>query len=176
MCSDRDKSWPIFIGKSLSKSVKTFCHWISPFHFTLPSYSVLSLILFLSHQIPFLSPPLQLHYEQFLLLPPLRASSYPWFWFLSFWFLINITFSRFNNLIFILQINFLSTHSMFLYQICLTPLPDGMRCCKSDWPGLCLFCCFQPSCAWAFFLFHKCPSFYLFFFCFIITAPPPFIA
>mgnify|MGYP003571763443 CR=1 FL=1 len=23
---------------------------------------------------------------------------------------------------------------------------DGMRCCRSDWPGLCLFCCYQPSC------------------------------
>ena len=23
---------------------------------------------------------------------------------------------------------------------------DGMRCCRRDWPGLCLFCCYQPSC------------------------------
>mgnify|MGYP003571731538 CR=1 FL=1 len=23
---------------------------------------------------------------------------------------------------------------------------DGMRCCRSDCPGLCLFCCYQPSC------------------------------
>ena len=22
----------------------------------------------------------------------------------------------------------------------------GMRCCRSDWPGLFLFCCYQPSC------------------------------
>ena len=22
----------------------------------------------------------------------------------------------------------------------------GMRCCRSDWPGFCLFCCFQLSC------------------------------
>ena len=21
-----------------------------------------------------------------------------------------------------------------------------MRCCRSDWPGLCLFCCYQPLC------------------------------
>ena len=30
-----------------------------------------------------------------------------------------------------------------------TPPPhwsDGMRCCRSDWPGLCLFCCYQPLC------------------------------
>ena len=26
-----------------------------------------------------------------------------------------------------------------------TPPPwDGMRCCRSDWFGLCLFCCYQP--------------------------------
>ena len=23
---------------------------------------------------------------------------------------------------------------------------DGMRCCRSYWPGRCLFCCYQPSC------------------------------
>ena len=25
---------------------------------------------------------------------------------------------------------------------------DGIRCCRSDWPGLCfcVFCCYQPSC------------------------------
>ena len=40
-----------------------------------------------------------------------------------------------------------------------------MRCCRSDWPGLCLFCCYQPSCVvsqqswfWA-FLFHKYSNF-----------------
>ena len=26
------------------------------------------------------------------------------------------------------------------------PYSDGMRCCGSDWPGLCLFCCYQPLC------------------------------
>ena len=23
---------------------------------------------------------------------------------------------------------------------------DGIRCCRNDWPGLFLFCCYQPSC------------------------------
>ena len=23
---------------------------------------------------------------------------------------------------------------------------DGMQCCRSDWPGLCLFWCYQPLC------------------------------
>ena len=23
---------------------------------------------------------------------------------------------------------------------------DGMRFCRSDWPGLCLFYCYQPLC------------------------------
>ena len=23
---------------------------------------------------------------------------------------------------------------------------DGMRCCRIDWPGLCLFCCYQTLC------------------------------
>ena len=37
--------------------------------------------------------------------------------------------------------------SLFIYpHEHLDPLPDGMRCCRSDWPGLCLFCCEQPSC------------------------------
>ena len=47
---------------------------------------------------------------------------------------------------------------------------DGMRCCRSDWPVLCLFCCYQPSSVvsqqswfWA-FLFHKFSYF---------TPPPP---
>ena len=25
-------------------------------------------------------------------------------------------------------------------------MSDGMRCCRSDWPELCLFCCSQPLC------------------------------
>ena len=43
----------------------------------------------------------------------------------------------------------------------------GMRCCRSDWPGLCLFC-YQPSCvvsqqSWfGLFLFHK-----------LSNSPPP---
>ena len=46
---------------------------------------------------------------------------------------------------------------------------EGIRCCRSDWPGLCLFCC--PSCdvshqSWfGLFLCHKCPLFY--------PPPPP---
>ena len=46
----------------------------------------------------------------------------------------------------------------------------GMRCCRSDWPGLCLFCCYQSSCvvsqqSWFLaFLFHKFSNF---------TPPPP---
>ena len=42
-------------------------------------------------------------------------------------------------------------------------LSDGMRYCRSDWPGLCLFCCYQPLCV------------VLGFFCFIISfvLPPP---
>ena len=44
---------------------------------------------------------------------------------------------------------------------------DGMRYCKSDLPGLCLFCCHQPSYAVShrvdfgllFFLFHKFSTF-----------------
>ena len=47
------------------------------------------------------------------------------------------------------------------------------RCCRSDWPELCLFCCSQPSCVlteliWASFffcLFHKFPAYLL--------QPPP---
>ena len=42
------------------------------------------------------------------------------------------------------------------------PPPDRMRCFKSDWPGLCLFCCYQPSCVvshqswfWAFINFFR---------------------
>ena len=49
---------------------------------------------------------------------------------------------------------------------------DGMRCCRSDWPGLCLFNCYQPLCiisqqSWFgvfFFFFHKLFNF---------TPPPP---
>ena len=41
---------------------------------------------------------------------------------------------------------------------------DGMRCCRSDWPGLCLFCCYQPSCVvFVFFCFINFP----------ILPPPP---
>ena len=38
---------------------------------------------------------------------------------------------------------------------------DGMRYCRSNWPGLYLFCCYQPSCCQptglilGLFLFHK---------------------
>ena len=40
-----------------------------------------------------------------------------------------------------------------------------MRCCRSDWPGLCLFCCYQPLCVvsqqsrFGLFLFHKVSNF-----------------
>ena len=51
---------------------------------------------------------------------------------------------------------------------------DGMRCCRSDWPGLCLFC-YHPLCIvsqqswfWAFFLFHK--------FYFVLPPPPDWYA
>ena len=46
---------------------------------------------------------------------------------------------------------------------------DGMRCCRSDWPGLCLFCCYQPLCV----IIQQ--SWFGFFFCFInflILLPP----
>ena len=45
-----------------------------------------------------------------------------------------------------------------------------VRCCKSDWPGLCMFCCYQPFCIvsqqslFGLFLFHKFSNF---------TPPPP---
>ena len=45
-----------------------------------------------------------------------------------------------------------------------------MRCCGSDWSGLCLFCCYQPLCCqpteliWGFFFF---------FLNFPILLPPP---
>ena len=38
---------------------------------------------------------------------------------------------------------------------------DGMRCCRSDWPGLFLFCCCQPSCV------VSQQSWFGLFFCFI---------
>ena len=46
---------------------------------------------------------------------------------------------------------FLSIKGYFLseWEGCdLSPPPpsDGMRCCRSDWPGLCFFCCYQPLC------------------------------
>ena len=47
-----------------------------------------------------------------------------------------------------------------------------MRCCRSDWPGRCLFCCYQPLCVVrqqslfsAIYCFINCP----------ILPPPPFI-
>ena len=39
--------------------------------------------------------------------------------------------------------------SFFLFHECYLPWSDGMRCCKSDWPGLCLFCCYQTSCVFS---------------------------
>ena len=48
---------------------------------------------------------------------------------------------------------------------------DGMWCCRSDWPGLCWFCCYQPLCVvsqqgwFGLFLFHKFSNFTL--------HPPP---
>ena len=48
-------------------------------------------------------------------------------------------------------------------------ISNRMRCCRSDWPGLCLFCCYQPLCVvsqeliWA-FLLHQLSNF---------TPPPP---
>ena len=57
----------------------------------------------------------------------------------------------------------------FLYQwyyyVCWS---DVMRCCRSDWPGLCLFCCSQPSCAVA-----NRADFGLFFISKISDSPPP---
>ena len=49
---------------------------------------------------------------------------------------------------------------------------DGMRCCRSDWPGLCLFCCYQPSCV------NSQQSWFVLFFCFInfpilLSIPTP---
>ena len=47
---------------------------------------------------------------------------------------------------------------------------NGMRCRRSDWPGLFLFCCYQPLCVvsqqsrFGLFLFHKFSNF---------TSPPP---
>ena len=53
----------------------------------------------------------------------------------------------------------------------LPPPPAGvMRCCRSDWPGLCLFYCYQPSCA------VSQQSWFELLFCFInfqILPPPP---
>ena len=46
---------------------------------------------------------------------------------------------------------------------------DGMRCFRGDWPWLCLFCCYQPSC-----VVSQQRRFGLF--CFInfpILPPPP---
>ena len=63
---------------------------------------------------------------------------------------------------------------------------DGMRCCRSDWPGLCLFCCYQPLCVvsqqrWfgLFFCFINFPiisTFTPIFFIeisFVLLPPPP---
>ena len=40
-----------------------------------------------------------------------------------------------------------SSYASFLYRnfFRLMRWSDGMRCCRSDWPGLCLICCHQPS-------------------------------
>ena len=45
-----------------------------------------------------------------------------------------------------------------------------MRCCRSYWPGLCLFCCCQPSC-----VVSQQSGFGLFFFLkiFLFFPPPP---
>ena len=43
-----------------------------------------------------------------------------------------------------------------------------MRCCRSDWPGLCLFCCYQPLSA-----NRDDLGFFLFFIKFPILPPPP---
>ena len=58
----------------------------------------------------------------------------------------------------------------FFSSYCYIRWSDEMRCCRSDWPGLCLFCCYQPLCVisqqswfWAFFLFHQFSNF----------TPPP---
>ena len=61
-----------------------------------------------------------------------------------------------------------------------------MRCCRSDWPGLCLFCCYQPLCVvsqqrWfgLFFCFINFPiisTFTPIFFIeisFVLLPPPP---
>ena len=39
------------------------------------------------------------------------------------------------------------------------PPSDGMRCCRSDWPGLCFCCCYQTLCAVRLFLFHEISNF-----------------
>ena len=63
---------------------------------------------------------------------------------------------------------------LYTYCVLNNPFPlhwsDGMRCCRSDWPGLCLFCCYQLLCivsqqSWlgVFFLCHK----------FSNSTPPP---
>ena len=43
---------------------------------------------------------------------------------------------------------------------------DGMRCCRSDWPGLFLFCCYQPLCV------VSSQSWFGFCFCFFYSPPP----
>ena len=70
----------------------------------------------------------------------------------------------------------------FLVQFCSPPPPppDGMRCCRSDWPGLCLFCfnpcvCQPTEMIWA-FLFHKLtnlPTNIIHRIFFHFTPPPP---
>ena len=53
---------------------------------------------------------------------------------------------------------------------CLVSWRDGMRCCRSGWHRLCLFCCYQPSVSYRptelilGFLFHKLSNFAPFFF------------
>ena len=49
---------------------------------------------------------------------------------------------------------------------CFLFISDGMRCCRSDWPGFGLFCCYQPLVNrdnFGLFLFHKFSNF---------TVPP----
>ena len=47
---------------------------------------------------------------------------------------------------------------------------DGIQCCRSNWPGLCLLCSYQPLCVFSqkswfgLFFFHKFSNF---------TSPPP---
>ena len=41
---------------------------------------------------------------------------------------------------------FIGTFEAFVLEGSITRWGDGMRYCRSDWSGLCLFCCYQPLC------------------------------